>query len=213
MKKISVYSVLVIYVLVSGCVSIPNSGKAKTSSSNSNECNNIGAAIVGGVVGALAGGKKNRVSGAAIGAAVASLACIAVNSYSQQTASAEEVNRGYKAQNNSLPSVPTIIEYKASAPKSVQKGTDLKIQTLATVVDSQSGSKAVLTETIELTPPENQKGPKTSKVLSENGGGTFTQNYSVPLPKEIPGGIWSYKSTLYLDGKLQKITTGNFIVV
>ena len=199
-------------LVLSGCATT-GAGMGQANTDSSGECNAVGAAVIGGILGAMVSGKNDRGAGAAIGATLAGLACMAINSQSQQTASAEQVKKQYQTQYKTLPKDPIVAEYKAAGPANVRKGDSLKIQTLATVIESNTAAKPSLTETVELTPPNNQKGPKTTKVLSQGGGGGFTQSYTVPIGKELPSGVWTYKSTLFMNGKEQKVTTGKFTVI
>jgi hypothetical protein len=199
-------------LVLSGCATT-GASMGQENADSSGECNAVGAAVIGGILGAIVSGKNDRGAGAAIGATLAGLACMAINFQSQQTASADQVKKQYQTQNKALPKQATVTQYRAASPSNVRKGDALKIQTSATVLEADSGSKPNLSETIELSPPNNQKGPKSTKVLSKAGGGSFTQSYTVPISKELPSGVWGYKSTLFVDGKEQKVTTGKFTVI
>lgn len=210
-KKIAAISVCAMYI--TGCATQGGS----SSSASSSECNAAGAALIGGLLGAAVGaatggGGKGAAIGAGVGAAVAGLGCIAINANSKQTASAEQVRQEYQAQYKKAPDTIAVMNYTASGASSVQKGSTEQINTLATVVSPQSGAQPVITEKLELTAPNNQAGPTVTKTLAQSGGG-FTQTYAIPIPKEAPGGVWTYKTTLFFDGKPQKVTTGKFTVV
>lgn len=209
-KKIAAISVCAMYI--TGCAT-----QGGSSSASSGECNAAGAALIGGLLGAAVGaatggGGKGAAIGAGVGAAVAGLGCIAINANSKQTASADQVRQDYQAQYKKPPEVVTVMNYTASGQGSVQKGSTVDINTLATVVTPQGAAAPNITEKIEITAPNNQPGPTTTKTLAKNGGG-FSQHYGIPIPKEAPGGVWTYKTTLFVDGKQQKVTTGKFTVV
>lgn len=214
LKKLAATSFCCTYIVVAtGCATQGGS----TSSSNSSECNAAGAALIGGLLGAAVGaatggGGKGAAIGAGVGAAVAGLGCIAINANSKQTASAEQVRQDYQAQYKKAPDSVAVMNYTASGQNSVQKGGTVDINTLATVVTPQNAPAPNITEKIEISAPNNQGGPSTTKTLAKTGGG-FAQHYGIPIPKEAPGGVWTYKTTLFVDGKPQKVTTGKFTVV
>ena len=93
-KKIISMAVCAIFAASSAGCAGPNK-LAGDPDAGSGDCNMVGAAIVGGLLGAAVGG-KDKLKGAAIGAGLASLACLAVNARSQQTASAEEARSQYQ---------------------------------------------------------------------------------------------------------------------
>lgn len=213
-KKISAISIVSIYIVsATGCAA-PGMG---TSSADSGECNAAGAALIGGLLGAAVGaatkgGTKGAAIGAGVGALVAGLGCIAINANSRQTASAEQVRQQYQTQYRKPPDTISVMNYTASGQQTVQKGGNLQINTLATVVTPQNTLAPTITEKIEVSAPNNQGGPSATKPLAQNGGG-FAQNYTMQIPKGAPGGVWTYKTTLFVDGKPQRVTTGTFTVV
>jgi hypothetical protein len=213
-SKISLASLLAVSVAItSGCAT---QGGTTSSSSSGNECNSAGAALIGGLWGAAVGvatggGGKGAAIGAGVGAAVAGLGCIAINANSKQTASADQARQQYQAQYKKAPDTVTVLNYTSSGALAVQKGSTEQINTLATIVTPQNGVQPVITEKLELTAPNNQAGPSVTKTLAQSGGG-FAQTYAIPIPKEAPGGIWTYKTTIFIDGKPQKTSTGSFTV-
>jgi hypothetical protein len=214
LKRITTASIAAIYVVAaSGCATPGTS----TSSADSGECNATGAALVGGLLGAALGiatkgGAEGAAIGAGVGALVGGLGCIAINANTKQTASAEQVRQQYQTQYRKPPEAITVMNYSAVGQKTVQRGNNIQINTLATVVTPQNTTTPKITEKIELSAPNNQGGPATTKPLAQNGGG-FEQSYTVPIPKGAPGGVWTYKTTLFIDGKPQRVSTGTFTVV
>jgi len=213
-KKIATTSICCTYIVVASGCATQGGG---TSSSNSSECNAAGVALIGGLLGAAVGaatggGSKGAAIGAGVGAAVAGLGCIAINANSKQTASADQVRQDYQAQYRKAPDEVAVMSYTASGQGTVQKGSTVNINTLASVVTPQNAPSPTITEKIEISAPNNQSGPSTTKTLAKTGGG-FAQNYGIPIPKEAPGGVWTYKTTLFVDGKPQKVTSGKFTVV
>lgn len=213
-KRITTASITAIYAVVaSGCATPGTS----TSSADGSECNATGAALMGGLLGAAVGfatkgGAEGAAIGAGVGALVGGLGCIAINANTKQTASAEQVRQQYQTQFRKTPDAITVMNYSAVGQKTVQRGSNIQINTLATVVTPQSIATPKITERIELSAPNNQGGPTTTKPLAQNGGG-FEQTYTVPIPKGAPGGVWTYKTTLLIDGKPQRVSTGTFTVV
>jgi len=213
-KRITALSAVVVYVVTTSGCATPGGG---TSSAENSECNAAGAALIGGLLGAALGvatkgGAEGAAVGAGVGALVGGLGCIAINASSKQTASAEQVRQQYQTQYRKPPDAITVMNYNAAGQRSVQRGGNLQINTLATVVTPQNSTAPKITEKLEVSAPNNQGGPSATKTLSQNGGG-FEQSYTLPIPKGAPGGVWTYKTTLFIDGKPQRVTTGSFTVV
>ena len=192
-------------LIISGCAT--NTGGATSSAG----CRPETGALVGALIGAALA-SQSKDSGAAIGGALAgawvgALSCVAINAYSRQTASAAEAR-------NSSPTVytPTLQNYRAEAPRSVRKGSDIVISTFATVVTPSDNSHPNITESIAISAPGTPDGPKAQKKLAQEGG-SFSQTYTIPLTSKVPSGEWSFTTTIYIDGKPMQSKTGRFTVV
>lgn len=199
-KRVFAFTISVCLV-VSGCATTSSSG-------NSSGCSPATGALIGALLGALVGGKGDYAKGAAIGAAAGALSCVAFNAYSQKTASAEEVRRRYAYRVQA----PTLVEYQAEGLGSVSKGSDLVINTRATVMTPEGGGSPTISEKILLTPPGQAKGPGVEKVLAQDGG-SFYQTYTVPISRQLPAGEWQFTTTLFIDGKPVSSRSGKFTVV
>jgi hypothetical protein len=200
-KKKCLAALVAVSLMISGCATTSSNG-------TSSGCSPATGALIGALLGALVGGKGDFAKGAAIGAAAGALSCVAFNAYSQKTASAEEVRRqhAYRVE------TPTLVEYQADGLGSVSKGSDLVINTRATVVTPQSGGAPTISEKLILTPPGQTKGPGVEKVLAQEGG-SFYQTYTVPISRQLPAGEWQFFTTLYIDGKPVSSRSGKFTVI
>jgi hypothetical protein len=198
-------SLLCTTLVISGCAT--NNGGGTSSNAG---CKPETGALVGALIGAALA-SQSKDSGAAVGGALAgawvgALSCVAINAYTRQTATAAEVR-------SSSPAVvaPALQNYRADAPRSVPKGSDVVINTFATVVTPNDNSRPNITESIALYAP-GMEGPKTQKKLAQDGG-SFTQTYTIPLTSKVPAGDWTFTTTLFIDGKAVQSKTGRFTVV
>lgn len=209
-----------------GCATPGESGSS--ASNETTECNTAVVAGIGAVVGGLLGGGKNTLRGAAIGAGLGALACVAFNYNSRQVKSAQQVEDEYKAAHKgSLPERTTVTRY------------DTKFQP-ATI---KAGEKAVLTSNIEVVKGRNSAAPvieEEATLLKEDGrvitharkkvaespaGGAYSGSFTIPMPAGSPEGIYTLKTALFVNGeksgahntKLQVLTasrqTGTILVL
>lgn len=173
------------------------------------------AAIVGGIFGALV--SDNKRTGAAIGAVVSSIACMALEASSKQTQSSTDVLKEYKDQNGGrAPDQVTLVRYDGSSPSSVvrEKGSSVELTSTGQLVvpPGQQGSSQYFEEFQLSVPGEQPKIVK--KPLGMVGGGGFEQSYKFALDKTLPQGDYIFKTRILSpDNQTLGERNGKFRVV
>jgi hypothetical protein len=170
------------------------------------ECNAPVAAVIGGIAGALLGQGKNHIRGAAIGAGVASLACMAFNFQTAQTRTAQQVQDEYKVQNGGqLPGQPIVTSYETRIVPSekVRPGSKATLNSSIVVVNGATGIAPRIEEEVSLFDPDGKRITQTRKIANQNGeaGGAFTTSFSFALPEGVKQGVYPVKTALFLDGQ------------
>jgi hypothetical protein len=169
------------------------------------ECSAPVAAVIGAIAGGLLGQGKNHVRGAAIGAGVASLACMAFNFQTTQTKSAQQVQDDFKAQNGGqLPSQPVVSRYetKISPSEQVRAGSKTTLSSYIVVVNGATGTPPTIEEEISLFDPDGKRITNTRKLANQNGEtGAFTTSFSFTLPEGVKQGVYPVKTSVLLNGQ------------
>lgn len=173
--------------------------------SGSGECSAPAAALIGAIAGGLLGQGKNHVRGAAIGAGVASLACMAFNFQATQTKSAQQVQDEYKAQNGAqLPEQPVVTRYetKISPSEKIRPGSKATLNSSIVVVNGTVGVAPKIEEEVSLFDPDGKRITNTRKLANQNGeAGAFTTSFSFSLPEGVKQGVYPVKTALFLNGQ------------
>ena len=193
-------------------------GSAPAADTFSGDCNPLVAGGIGAAIGALAGGSKNRGSGAAAGAAIGALACVAYNYATKQTKTAQQVSDEYKAKNKgTLPVSPAVTRFNVQvAPTAkVQPGNAVNVASNIEVVPGTSNPSPKVEQEIALFSPDGAQAGKARKPASQTGagGGAFETSFKFSLPQGVPQGVYPVKSQLYVDGKPAAGTDTRFQVV
>lgn len=180
--------------------------------------NTAAAALVGGLFGALIGG-KDRASGAAIGAAISAIACMALDASSKQTQSSTEVMQQYQAQHDGqAPDKVTLMKYEGQTPASVgrESGQPVELVSTGSIVVPSTQQNTQFFEELQLYVP-GEKDPKVSKkqiAFSDGGGGSFLQSFKLPISKAFPQGQYVYRTRiLAADNTVLGERTGKFQVI
>jgi hypothetical protein len=183
----------------------------------SGDCNPFIAGALGGAVGALLGGGSNRVRGAAIGAGVTALACVAFNYQTKQTKSAEQVTKEYKVANRgALPAAATVTRFDAQvAPKaSVQAGQAVDVASYIEVVPGTKNPRPSVEQQITLYSPDGKEAANARKPANQNpGAGAFETNFRFTMPQGVPQGVYPVKSQVFVNGDPTARTETKFQVV
>lgn len=199
----------VIIVCSTVALVVPVHAENANNPSGNTECNTPIAGLFGAVAGGLLG-KKNRLAGAAIGASVASLACMALNYQAAQTKTAQQVQDEYKTQNDGqLPKETVIARYESKiAPnEQVRPGSKTTLNSTIEVVRGTADIVPTIEEEVSLFDPNGKQITSTRKVANQNGdAGAFTTSFSFTLPEGVKQGVYPIKTALFLNG--QQANTG-----
>jgi hypothetical protein len=209
-------AVIAAAAVVTGCAT-GQGGSTPAGDMLSGECNPLVTGGIGAAIGAIAGGNKRRGEGAAAGAAIGALACVAYNYYTKQTKTAQQVTDEYKAKNKgTLPASATVTRFNAQvAPTAkVQAGNAITVASNIEVVPGTSNPRPAVEQEIALFGPDGAQVGKARKPASQTaGGGAFETSFKFSLPQGVPQGVYPVKSQLYVDGKPAAGTDTRFQVV
>ena len=195
----------IISLVISSSLAI---GPAMQASAQSNQnsgnkgCPQVGAAIVGGILGALVG-KHNRVAGAAIGAVAATVACAVVNANTRQTKAADTTLQEYKQSNGGqMPDRVILMTYSSNNAPAVSRDGRSEIQISSSgEIAAPPGTRATFTEQIDIYGPGDTNPAKSAtKQLSFDTGGGFANSFSIPFQSEYPQGVYTYRTRLVMNG-------------
>lgn len=189
----------------SGCVTTNTNNPSQSSGSSllDGGCSTGIAAIVGAVAGGLIASGNNRVKGAALGAGLASLACVAWNYQATQTKTAAQVQTEYRQANaGRLPAQTQVVAFNTTVDPNatVVPGNKITVTSQIEVVQGTDGRKPVIEEELTLVKPDESE-VKTRKVANDNGGaGGFTTSFAMTMPKGVPQGTYPVRTVLLMDG-------------
>ncbi len=168
-------------------------------------CNPVAGALIGGAVGALIGGDRNRGAGAAIGAGLGALACMVINYRTEQTKSAEQVGAEYRrANNNQLPPAPVVTAYRTETTKPRAKGgEEVVVRSAIEVVPGRNEPLKELREEFSIVDPKGVERSKLVKTPAPAGsqGGGYVSTLQFTFPNGVPPGAYQVQSRLFVNGK------------
>jgi len=178
--------------------------------------NTAAAAAIGGLFGALAGG-NNKAEGAAIGAAISAIACMAIDGSSKQTQSSADVLQDYQAHNGGkAPSTVTLMNYQGKSPSSVNRdnGGSVEVMSTGALVVPPGQQSGQFVEEIQLSVPGEQSPVTSKKPIAVQGGGGFEQSFKFQLGKTFPQGLYTYKTrVMSSDNRVLGERSGQFQVI
>jgi len=188
-------------LLATGCAqSAPAGGSA-----SSDPCNVGVGAVVGGMAGALLGGRgdKNRLVGAAIGAGVGALACVAYNYHARQVRSADQVAQAYTAQGGKpQPDAPLVTSYRTDARPTANPGEDIIVTSSIEVVPGRTQPLRDLREEFAVIDPQGvERSRLTKNPAPGSTGGAYVSTLQFTFPNSIPGGLYQVQSHLFVNGQ------------
>ena len=213
LKKLAtpMVAMLVVSSMLAGCATQGTPGATGTNGNTtagadaaSGECNTAMLAGIGAVVGGLLGGGTNTVRGAALGASLGALACVALNYQSQQVKTAQQVQADYKVANKGkLPEQSTLVKYEtAFTPSSVRPGQKAQTNSYIEVAAGTRDPNPLVEEELSLYKPNGDLIKTVRKVVSSNNGsGAYKGGFSIPMPEGVPQGIYPVRTALYLNSK------------
>src|SRR4051812_25927575 len=196
--------ILAAAALAGGCAT-QQVGSAPAAGTVSGDCNPLITRGIGAAIGALAGGGKNRGTGAAAGAAIGALACVAYNYYARQTKTSQQVTDEYKAKNKgTLPASATVTRFNVQvAPTAkVQAGNAVTVASNIEVVPGTSNPHPAVEQEIALYGPDGAQAGEARKPGRQTArGGAFETSFKFSLPQGVPQGVYPVKTQVYVDGK------------
>ena len=201
--------------IIAGCAT-SKGGSSTSTDWLSGECNPLIAGGIGAVIGAIAGGRNNRGAGAAIGAGVGALACVAYDYYAKQTKSAQQVSDEYKATHmGTLPTRATVTRFntEVSPASTVQAGSAVTVASDIEVVPGTDNPKPKVEQAIVLYGPDGTPAGNARKAASQGGGGAFATSFKFSMPQGIPQGVYPVKSQVFVDGQPAGHNDARFQVV
>jgi hypothetical protein len=201
--RTTIAATLAALMLVSSAT--PRDGAAATMSDVfSGDCNPLLSGAIGTALGALLGGSRNRLGGAAIGAGVGALACMAYNYQTKQTKSAQQVTEEYKAANQGeLPTSATVTRFdaKVAPTENVQAGKAIDIASYIEVVPGTDNPRPTVEQQITLIAPDGKEAANAKKPANQNpGGGAFETTFRFTMPQGVPQGVYPVKSQVFVNG-------------
>lgn len=190
---------LAVAAALAGCAQGPRRNAA-----SEDPCNPVVGAVIGGAAGALLGGDRHRAQGAALGAGLGALACVAYNYQVSQTKTAQQVGDEYrKANNNQLPPAPVVTVYRTETTRATAKGGD--DVTVRSTIEVVPGAKEPLRELREEFVVVDPRGVERSRIAKTPapagaGGGAYVSTLQFTFPQGVPPGEYRVQSRLYVNG-------------
>ena len=207
-QSVSLLTGSLLMALASGCAQMPTQGAASSApasgDSQSSECNPVVTGAIGAVVGSFFGKGKDKLVGAAVGAGVGAIACMAYNYHSRQVRDARAVSADYVRQRGALPATNTVSSYVSDMVPSdtVKAGTQAEMQSQIVVVKGTRDAAPKLSETLTLFSPDGKQLSTVTKQASDiNGTGEYQTSFSFNLPKGIKEGRYLVRSTLLMNDR------------
>jgi hypothetical protein len=173
--------------------------------SGGDDCNPLIGALVGGAVGALLGGDRHRGRGAAIGAGVGALTCVAYNYSSKQTRTADQVGDEYRRARGELPPAPVVTGYRTEAARTTARaGEDVTVTSNIEVVPGRTEPLKELREEFVILDPKGVERSKLEKTPAPAGskGGAYVSTLQFTFPQGVPPGPYRVQSKLFVNGKV-----------
>ncbi len=169
------------------------------------DCNPLIGALVGGAVGALMGGDRHRGRGAAIGAGVGALTCVAYNYSSKQTRTADQVGDEYRRARGDLPPAPVVTGYRTQVARTTARaGEDVTVTSNIEVVPGRTEPLKELREEFVILDPKGVERSKLEKTPAPAGskGGAYVSTLQFTFPQGVPPGPYRVQSKLFVNGKV-----------
>lgn len=198
---------LVMSLSVSGCVTAngPGNGVANAGSASESECSEGLLAIGGAIVGGLLAKGNNRVRGAAVGAGVAALACVAWNYSVKQTRTAQQVQDDYATANHGqLPERAKVVHYDPRFTPSgrvTPGGQTVLNSTIEVINGTKDSGLPLVEEEMSMTRPDGKQITSRKVVNQGQGAGGYQSSFTVKMPKGVSEGEYPVKTALFLDGQ------------
>lgn len=197
-----VAAILIASMTLFGCAT--PGGTDSTAGGEPTECNTALAAGIGAVVGGLIGGGKNTLRGAAVGAGLGALACVAINYHARQVKTAQQVENEYKvAHKGTLPERTTVTHYDTKfQPATIKAGEKAVLTSNIEVVKGRNSPAPVIEEEATLLKADGKVIKTTRKTVTESpAGGAYSGSFTIPMPAGAPEGVYTLKTALFINGE------------
>lgn len=196
-------------IAIAGCASTGKTagdGSTETAAAEGEKggCNAGVAAVIGGVAGALLGGKEHAGRGAAIGAGVGALACVAYNYHVKQVKTQQQVQQEYKTANKGkLPATTVVDRYETKfSPAVIKPGEKAVLTSYVQIVQGNDKAAAQVEEEATLYGPDGKELKKARKPVNQDAAtGAFQTSFALPMPSGVPQGVYRMDTKLFLNGK------------
>lgn len=196
---------ILIATIATGCATTGSTPDNVNATHDSAGCDPTIAAGVGALLGGLLASGNNRVKGAALGASLSAFACVAWNYNSQQTKTAEQVQKEYKTTNNkTLPPQSQVVTYttRFDPNSKVVPGKPLTLASSIEVIQGSAETVApVIEEEMVVVKPDGSEIKARKRANEGKGAGGYQTTFTMNLPAGIPQGDYPVRTSLYLNGK------------
>lgn len=190
--------------------------------SQQHKCNAGNAAIAGALIGGLLGGLTNRnhgqgaLIGSAIGAGVASIACVSINSKVTKTKTNTQVAREHLVDITSA-ETPRLFSYTSLPQQPVfQASQPIIIHDNVDIFIPKNYQNQALSEVWVITEPGGQSKTLPAKIVdNSNGqnGGALTNDITFNLPSGMRHGKYSVTSQFLIGSDVLGRTQTSFTVI
>ncbi len=157
---------------------------------------------------------KNAAKVVVVGMVAKALIDMIVESNTKQTKTEEQVVQEQKARNQQLPKFSRVDTYAVNlSPSKVFKANQpATVKSSFYITPGQDVSKIKIEERLDILDPNKDVAKTHTKLINEKSqkGGEFENSFVFTLPKGLPDGLYSAKTTLLIDGKDQKTVNSEF---
>lgn len=193
---------LISFSFVSAPAAAQQSYRAPTSDQ---PCSTPVAAVGGAILGALLGGKKHRLAGAAVGGALGTATCVAVNYHSRKVKSAEQVDRDYaQANGGAIPAHASLVRYDShfNPVNQITPGGSTSLDSYIEIARGSDGAEPTVEEAMTLISPAGKTVAQFTKPASQGASaGAFETQFALKLPEGVEEGNYELRTSVLLDGQ------------
>jgi hypothetical protein len=162
----------------------------------------IAGAALGALLGGIAKGGKGALKGALAGGAIGAVGCVAINANSRQTRTAAQVDQAYIQAHSRLPADPQVVAYSPSIASTVQRGQPLTVNSTVELVNGSQNKVTEVREELQVFGQDGKQFLNHQKPVTNSTGGRFENSFTMKLSDSASQGIYTMKSTLYVNGKV-----------
>lgn len=199
MNKYSKISAVALVMIYASALALPVLAQQSSTDTNLGCKNTAAAAAIGSVFGALIN-NKDRASGAAVGAVISAIACLAMDASSKQTQSSAQVLKEYQEHNGgNTPRNVTLVNYQGQSPASIGRNNGGSVELVSTgalVVPPAQMSSTQFFEELQLNIPGERQPKISKKEIALEGGGGFEQSFKFTLDRTFPQGQYTFKTRI-----------------